>query len=60
MRGVEAVPSEDGSTLFTVRYGAEGEGDLELRLHLAGEPATLRLGDRPERWTRAPRNWGMR
>jgi len=61
VRGVEALASSDGATTYTVRYGAEGEGDMELRLRLvAGNPATLQLGDRPERWQPAPRDWGMR
>jgi hypothetical protein len=60
VRGVETLVGTDGSTLYTVRYGAEGADDMELRLRLAaGSPAKLQLGDRPERWHLAPRDWGM-
>jgi hypothetical protein len=61
VRGVEALANSDGSTTYTVSYGAKGEGDMQLRLRLTpGSPATLRLGNRPERWQLAPRDWGTR
>ncbi|MBM4384914.1 MAG: hypothetical protein FJ091_16300 [Deltaproteobacteria bacterium] len=61
VRDVDTLANSDGSTTYSVTYGADGEGDMELRLRLeSGAAARLQLGDRPERWTRAPRDWGMR
>ena len=59
VRDVETRREDDGSTAYEVAYGADGVGELVLRLRLsAGTPAALKIGDRSERWTIAPRNAG--
>ena len=57
--GVEKQREDDGTTAYKIAYGADGVGELVLRLRLsAATPATLTVGDRGERWTIAPRNAG--
>ncbi len=56
VRDVESEALPDGTTTLTITYGSERADDLALRLKLLGtEPATLQIGDRPERWTLDPK-----
>jgi hypothetical protein len=54
VRRVEAEDDPAGGLHYAIAYGAPGEGDRELSLHLAlGARPAVRIGDRPERWRRA-------
>ncbi len=59
IRGVETHRESDGSTAYKIAYGSAASGELVLRLRLsATTPASLKIGDRGERWVIAPRNGG--
>lgn len=54
VRGVELNTLPDGTREAVIAYGAAGEG-LTLRVRRYETiPPSIRLGDRPERWTRIP------
>jgi hypothetical protein len=61
VRGVETRALPDGSTAVAIAYGNDDADDLALRVQLlATTPASLRIGDRAERWTLAPAKGGLR
>lgn len=56
VRDVDAEALPDGTTTLTITYGNESADGLSLRLRLlTTDPATLQIGDRPERWTLDPK-----
>lgn len=55
VRGVASRELPDGSLLVTISYGNDAADDLTLNVkRFATQPASLQLGDRPERWTPLP------
>ena len=60
IRGVESSTQEDGSLAVSIEYGTRQQ-DLTLRVRrFATDPPSLKIGDRPERWTFAASGGGRR